>query len=70
MVGEPQNRNLTMAQQAPIRDVTADMELRLRCRAMTHSVDGAKELYEWVIGETDRTPKEAILDALEAAGVR
>lgn len=59
-----------MATQTPVRDMTTDMELRLRCMQLAGHLSTAQYLYAWVVGETDKTPKEAILDALEAAGVR
>lgn len=59
-----------MATQTPILDITPDMELRLRCMQLADHLSTAQYLYAWVIGEADKTPKEAILDALEAAGVR
>jgi hypothetical protein len=48
-----------------------DAAIRLECAALAGgSVDRARQLYRFVTGQADQTPKERILTALEDAGIK
>lgn len=48
-----------------------DTAIRLECLTLAHGdVRMARQLYVFVTGQSDKSPKQKIDDALEEAGVR